>query len=356
MFRQLIIILACIVFFFTMATMTSCVNVQKDPYTNKKTSTPHTLLNEKIEYYRHLYPKITFLNLLSDDELPTLDVVLGYQPKSLDYEHPADLREDLMLVSVERIFSMLRSRQPSAAMFKADTPLGWQEHVCVLTINPDEVAADSIWATKHLLNLPQEVIQKIPYDMQLPPDDYLAFVINHEVYHCLKSIYVGPQLMSHKKLWAEYNHFHNEQGADAYALAMHIKTNNIDSTFSKNILRIRGMSLYNNDPDHLTCKALEQVLKIPSGNIVEMSTHEVFDLANHIKDRLTISYDEYVQYLASAVQAMKELGIEAEMSVELLYKLQNIQADQEQVKALVTNARHCFSDLCGDEFEQGECE
>ena len=355
MFQHLIRILAYIVFFITMVTTTSCINVQNNSYTNKKTITPQTLLEEKIEYYRNLYPKITFLNLQNDDELPALDVILGFQPKSLDYEHPADLREDLMLVSIERIWSMLRSKQPSAAVFKADTPLGWQEQICVLTIDPDEVATDSIQATQHLLNLPQKVIQKIPYEMQLPPDDFLAFVINHEVYHCLKSIYVGPQLMSHKELWAGYNHFHDEQAADAYALAMHIKTNNNDSTFGKNILRIRGVSLYNDDGNHLTCKALEQVLKIPTENIAEMSTHEIFELANHIKERLTISYDEYIHYLASVVQAMKELGIEGDMSVELLYKLQNIQADPELVKTLVANTRHCIADLCGDEFEQGDC-
>ena len=343
-----------IVFFLAMVTTNSCANVQTHSYINKKSTSPHTLFNEKIEYYRHLYPKITFLNLQNDDELPALDVILGYQPKSLDYEHPVDLREDLMLVSIERIWSMLRAKQPSAAVFKADTPLGWQEHVCVLTINPDEVAADSMSATKHLLNLPQKVIPKIPYDMQLPPDDYLAFVINHEVYHCLKSIYVGPQLMSHKELWAGYNHFHNELGADAYALAMHIKTNHEDTIFAKNILRIRGMSLYNEDPDHLTCKALEEVIKIPTENIAEMNTHEVFNLANHIKDRLTISYDEYVQYLASVVQAMKELDIEADISVELLYKLQNIKPDPERVKALVASALRSFSDLCGNEFNNGE--
>lgn len=356
MFQQLIRVLACIVFFLAMVTTTSCVNVQNVSYIPEKTTSPHTLLDEKIEYYRHLYPKITFLNLQNDDELPALDVVLGYQAKSLDYEHPPDLREDLMLVSVERIRLMLRSKQPSAAVFKADTPLGWQEHLCVLTINPDEVAADSIRATQHLLNLPQMVIQKIPYEMQLPPDDYLAFVINHEVYHCLKSIYVGPQLMSHKELWAGYNQFHNEQGADAYALAMHIKINNEDSIFANNLLRIRGMSLYNDDPDHLTDKALEQVLKIPAWNIAEMSSHEIFNMANHIKDHLTISYDEYVQYLASVVQAMKELGIETQMSVEHLYKLQDIQADPAQVKALVANARHYLADLYGDEFEQDESE
>lgn len=353
---QLLIIITRIVFFLAMVTTISCANVQTHSYTNKKSTSPHTLLNENLEYYRHLYPKITFVNLQNDDELPALDVMLGYQPISMDYEHPADLREDLMLVSIERIWSMLLSKQPSAAVFKADTPLGWQEHICVLTINPDEVAADSITATNRLLNLPQKVIQKIPYDMQLPPDDYLEFVINHEVYHCLKSIYVGPQLMSYKELWAGYNQLHNELGADAYALAMHIKTNNENSIFAKNILRIRGMSLYNEDPDHLTCKALEEVIKIPSGNIAAVSTHEIFNLANNIKERLAISYDEYVQYLASAIQAMKELDIEAEISVELLYKLQNIQPDPEQVKALVANAHRSFSDLCGNEFKHGKCE
>lgn len=355
MFQYTIRALACIVLSITVVITTSCVNLQKNSSTNKSNLPPDKLLEEKIEYYRQLYPEITFLNLQNDNELPALDVVLGFQPKSLDYEHPAELRADLMLVSIERIWSMLRSKQPSAAMFKTDTPLGWQENVCVLTINPYEVASDSIKATQHLLNLPQKVVQKIPFEMRLPSDDYLAFVINHEVYHCLKSIYTGPQLMSHKELWAGYNNYHSEQAADAYALAMHIKNNNDDSIFGKNILRIRGVSLYNNDTNHLTCKALEEVLKIPAKDIAKMSAHEIFELANQIKERLTISYDQYILYLASVAQAMKELGIKSDMSVELVYKLQNIQADPKMVRILVANSRRYRTELCSDHFEQSDC-
>jgi len=352
---KLLRIFACIVFFLAIVKTASCVTVQNDLHAPEKNTSPHTLLDKKIKYYRRLYPKITFLNLQSQDELPTLDLILGYQPKNLDYEHPVELREDLMNVSAERIWLMLRSKLPSASAFKADTPLGWQENVCVLTINPHEVAADSIRATQHLLDLPQEVIQKIPRNMQLPPDDYLAFVIDHEIYHCLKSIYVGPQLMSHKEFWASYNHFHNEQGADAYALGMHIKSSDEDSIFAKNILIIRGMALYNADPEHLTCKAMENVLKIPSRNIAKMSAHEVFDMANQIKKRLTASYDEYIKYLASAVQAIKELGREEQISEDLLNKIKGFQADPKQVETLVTNARRCFSELCADELEPDEC-
>ena len=196
---------ACILLCLGVTTTSSCVNTQNESYTPEKTTSPQTLLDEKIEDYGHLYPEITFLILQGEEEfladMMTLNRELGSQPSSMDYEHPLVLREDLMYVSVERIRIMLESQSPSASLFEVDTNQSHQEYVCVLTINPRWVAADSIIATTHLLDLPQEVIKKIPQDMRLLPADYLAFVIDHEVYHCLKSMYVGPQLMSHKELW-----------------------------------------------------------------------------------------------------------------------------------------------------------
>ena len=345
----------CILLCLAMVTTISCANVQNESYAPEETSLSDTLLNEKIEFYRHLYPEITFLIMQGEDEflldMIALDQVLGSQPMSMDYEHPPELREDLMYVSVERIRIMLESRMPSASLFKVDTTPERQQYVCVLTINSREVAADSIHATRHLLDLPEDAIQKIPQDMQLPADDYLAFVIDHEVYHCLKSMYVGPQLMSHKELWGGYNHFLNEQAADVYALGMHIKTRGEISLFAQNILRIRGMALYNADPDHLTCGALKQLLNVPIENIKEMSANEVFDLANTIKNRQLTGHDAYMQYLASAVQAMKEIGLDELVSEDLYDKLEDIRADPEQVRKLVINARRCLSELSGDEFE-----
>lgn len=244
---------------------------------------------------------------------------------------------------------MLKSHMPSAALFKADTPLGWQEHVCVITINPDKVAADSILATRHLLSLPEEIIEKIPQNLQLLPDDYLAFVIDHEIYHCLKSMYVGPQLMSHKEAWGEYNSFLNEQGADAYALGLHIKTQGEVSRFVKNIIRIRGMSIYNGDPDHLTCKAISQLLKIPTEDITKMSEKEVFNMANDIRDYMDTGYNEYMKYLASAVQAMKEIGVGESVSEELYAFTKDVQSDSAQVKKLTEDTRRCFSELSDEQ-------
>lgn len=310
---------------------------------------PPTLLNTKLTYYRAQYPEILIINLEGGVDFPAdivaLDLILGFRPVSLDYEHPPELREDLMTVSFDRIIRMLRLQAPSAAMFKADEPFGWQEHVCVLTINPHEVASDSLQATRSLLSLPPEAIRQIPHDFRLLPEDYLEFVVDHEIYHCLKSMYVGPQQRSHKQFWAEYNQFIEEQGADAFALLMHIKTRDRITPFANNIKRIRGMSLYNADPDHLTCKALQQVMEIPVEDIAGMSTTQIFELATHIKAGLSMDYADYLQHLASAVQAMKEIGVEALVSEELSDGVKDIPAEPAQVNALVANAHRCLFEL-----------
>ncbi len=350
--RKLVSTMLCLVI-----ALTTCgVNAQSDSDTNDKSKILDSLLNEKLEFYRHLYPEISFLILKGGDELVAdmmaLDLALGHQPSSMDYEHPTKLREDLMMASANRIVYMLQYRMPSASLFKADTPLGWQEHICVLTINPDAIAADSISATRNLLDLPQDFIQKIPDDLRLQPADYLEFVIDHEIYHCLQSMYVGPQKMSQKEFWGEYNSFLNEQGADVYGLGMHINTRLEVSSFARNILRIRGMALYTADPDHLTCRALQQIFKVPVKDIAEMSAKEIFDTANRIQERLAMSYDEYIQYLASSIQAMKVLGVEDLVTDELRSRIKGVQSDPAQVKELVTNTRRYLSELSCDEIER----
>jgi hypothetical protein len=280
-----------------------------------------------------------------------LGKALGHQPKSLDYEHPPELREELITASVNRIQLMLQYRMPSASLFLTDGTFVKKKYICVLTIHPGEVAADSVLATRNLLDLPHKLTQKVPKEFRLRSTDYLEFVIDHEVYHCLQSMFIGPQKMSHKKFAGEHNNFHNEQGADAYAIGMHISNRLEVSAFARNILRIRGMSLYSADPDHLTCKALQQIFKVPVVDIAEMNAKEIFEMANEIRERLAISYDEYIQYLASSIQAMKELGVEEMVSNDIRNRVRGVQSDSEQVKELVTNTYRYLSDLSCSELE-----
>lgn len=350
--NHLVRIATCIVFCLPLLAISNGGYVQQGLLEAGDDLPADKLLNKKIESYSQLYPDILFLILKGGDEtiedMIALNLILGHEPVSMDYEHPPELREDLMLVSAERILFMLKNNMPSASLFKADEPNNWQEHVCVLTISPDLLAADSVRATGYLLNMPDTLIQRIPQDFQLRAEDYLEYVIDHEVYHCLHAMYVGPQKMSLNELWGEYSQYLAEQGADSYAVAMHIKNRPKESSFPKNIQRIRGMSLYNVDPDHMTVQALDQLMNIHRDNIIKLSQQEIFELAKEIKTSQTISYEKYLNYLASAVEAMRLLGLKASSLEVLNQKLIDIQVDPEKVNELVTYSRRSLSELKGE--------
>jgi hypothetical protein len=311
----------------------------------------NNLLEKKVEYYRQLYPDLSFLILKGGDELVTdmmtLDKALGVEPKSLDYEHPPALREDLMFVSANRILQMLQYKMPSASLFKVDEAQGLQENICVITMHPQSVAADSIQATQNLLGLPSAFVRKIPKDLRLSEDEYLDYVFDHEVYHCLQSMYVGPQKMSKKEVWGEYCHHHNELGADAYALGMNINKMGKITPFAKNVKRIRGTALSTADPSHMTCKATDQLFTIPAKTISGMNAKDVFKMATDIKKKTTIGYDEYLQFMASAVQAMNDLGVDAQISEEMDAAIKGIKPDPSQVIALIDRTKLCLSELSG---------
>lgn len=340
---------ARLVFYLVVFNLSINSYAQDTPYTAEEFKSASAHLDKKLEYYKKLYPDILFINLIGGDEtvsdLTALDLILGYQPTNLDYEHPPELREDLMYVSVSRIMYMLQAQAPSASLFRADDPAGWPENICVLTIHPGEVAANNTQATNHLLHPTLQALLKIPKDKQLLAEDYLAFVIDHEIYHCLKSMYIGPQLMSDKDLWAEYNNFLDEQAADAYGVLMQFKTREQVSSFPENILRMRGLSLYNADPDHLTCKALQEVINLDPKNITAMNNHEIFELVDHIKKTIFITYDEYIQYLASAIQAIKLIGIQSEEIDDLHSHVADIQPAPALVTELMTNSHRHLKEL-----------
>ncbi|KPJ94693.1 MAG: hypothetical protein AMJ53_04725 [Gammaproteobacteria bacterium SG8_11] len=307
------------------------------------------IVEAKRDYYRRTYPDILFVIFKGGDEtlddMVVLDTLLGPNPVNLDYEHPNELREDLMIVSAGRVWFMLQNSIPSATLFKADNPLGWQEHICVVTLDPCVVASSNLDATGYMLELPIEELQNVPEEMCLDKEDCIEFTIDHEAYHCLKSMYVGPQTMSSHTLWGEYNHYLEEKGADAFALAMHIRKHNRLTPFAENITRIRGASLLNADPNHFTCDALKQMSHIPIEELTNMTDAEVFNLANQIKKERTISYDEYLDYLAAAISAIKILESENANLSSLEEKIKGVKVNQDLVKKLVESSRSCLSEL-----------
>mgnify|MGYP001821599961 FL=1 len=309
------------------------------------------LLENKLEEYQRVYPKFTFLVLQGGTDLVadmmTFAEVIGHEPVSLDYEHPPELREDLIHVSANRILQMLQYGIPSAALFKANAQLGGQDNICVLTINPSAIASSPMLATENLLGMSSSFIKDIPENLLLLPEDYLAYVVDHEVYHCLQSKFIGPQPISKKELWGDYWHYLSELGADSYALGMHIKGKGSVTSFVTNVNRIRGTVLYTADPNHFTCGAIDQVLSIPPEEISGMSAEEVFALAVKIRNKLSISYDEYLQFMASAVEVMRLLGVKPVLGEDAAEIIIGVEPDPSRVQSMLDKSELCLKELSG---------
>ena len=309
------------------------------------------LLSEKLDRYKKEYPEIHFLVLQGGEQtvanMVALGKAIGRKPVNLDYEHPPELREDLINLSVNRILQMLQSKMPSSSLFRTSKKPQGQQYVCVLAINPGYIAGDSMRATRHLLDQPLEFIRKIPGDYHLSAEDYLAFVIDHEMFHCLQSMYIGPQPMSHKNLWGEYFQFLNEQAADFYALGMHIRKRGGATAFTRNIQLIRGASLASADANHFTSKAIQQVLKMPANEFTEADAKGVFTIARHFREREVIDYDTYIQYIASAIEAMNVLGLSSLITEELQISQVDVSADPVEVRELVSHTRKSLAALSG---------
>lgn len=336
-------------FWLAISTMTSTVHAAAEADSSVSHKRLEKLLDEKLEDYKHEYPEINFLLLRGGDQtvedIVTLGSVLGKKPVNMDYEHPAELRKDLVNVTINRILLMLQSQMPSSSLFKTNKKQSGQQYVCVLAISPVKIAGNSIQATRHLLDQPPEFIRNIPPHFLLSPQDYLAFAIDHEIYHCLQSMYSGPQPMSHKKLWGEYYQFLNEQAADFYALGMHIREHGGKTAFCRNIQRIRCASLASADANHFTSKGIQQLLKIPAREFIDADTSEVFAKARHFREREVIDYNTYIQYVASAIEAMKVLGLSSLITEELQISQVEISPDPSQVNELVSHTRQCLAEL-----------
>ena len=78
-----------------------------------------------------------------------------------------------------------------------------------------------------------------------------------------------------------------------------------------------------------------------------MTEKDIFELALGIRNRLDMGYDLFLQFMASAVGAMKELDVDPQLSEETASTIAKVKADPERVKTLVNRTRKCLAELGG---------
>lgn len=307
------------------------------------------LIEAKLQFYNQAFPEIEFLSLrggrYSTQELPRLGPLLGAGARTLDYEHPPELGAELLTLAVQRVALMLQQGGASASLFRVGRgSTAARANVCVLTLDDESIATDDAQATRHLLDVSDQRFARIPPSRYLKYSDHLAFVIDHEIFHCLDAFYNGPIPVSHRPHAAEYASYRNENGADAFGIAMRLlERGNRD--YVDNLIRIRALTLLQEDPDHYTDRSMQGVIAVYPAAIRGRSARELFELATRIRDREVADYDAYIVFRAAALRASERLG--APVSDQSRAQFAGIEPDATVTESLIyrvlTSYRQLFA-------------
>jgi hypothetical protein len=306
---------------------------------------PGELIAARLALYGKTFPEIEFVHTTGGAgwrrDMARVLALLGQEATNLDYEHPPHLADALLDVSLQRLSAMMRYGAPSASLFRAGY-LGkaHRKRLCVINVDPAAVAPDDQGATRAMLDIDDSNFARIDPGRYLDNHDHLRFVVDHEVYHCLDSYYNGPTPMSERRLAGEFDAFENEIGADLFGAAMHVHDRGRITDYVKNLVAIRALSLYNNDPDHYTYDALMQIMGLEPATLAQASPRGVFDLATVLRNAAVPSYGEYVRYRAAALQAAHKLGVGGEQDIDAVMR---DHADEALARSLAGVARSTYA-------------
>jgi hypothetical protein len=309
---------------------------------------------DKLAYYARQVPEVQFVVLDSagrvERNLAALLALLGQDADALDYAHPPHLREDLLIVTLARIRTLLEHDMASSTLLRpGKQALARRPNLCIITLDPWAIARDDRTATGHLLDLPATEFEAIARDHYLDHEAHLRFAVDHEVYHCLDTLYNGPIPMSHREHWGGYMLFRNERGADAFAVIMNMAAAGAVTDYARRLADIRGLALINGDPNHDTYGAIRAALQLDPAVLKNSSLRRRVALASELRLRGIGGYQGYVAHRRAAYRAMGRLAVQPDDSV-----FADGPVDNSRVERLVKRTRACYQDLVGHAFRSGQ--
>jgi hypothetical protein len=311
------------------------------------------IIASKIRYYNEHYPDIKFVHIDGGKDwhhdLSEVMIMLGDKPIAMDYDHPPELRKDLIEVSIIRLRRMLQDGIVSSTLFMSgENSLIEQSFLCTITLKPDIFVADDATATQYMLDLPDDVIEKVHPSRHLDHRHHLEFTLDHEAFHCLDSYMHGGIPMSEKSFGSHYYLFRRESVADAYAMAKHIHDNGAITRYARNMTHFRAMSLFTG-PNHYTFETTREVLRQDPKVLQAMSDDELINFALNLRNQKVRPYQEYLAVRAATLKAAKILGVDIGNYGEDWCQCENIETTAEQVNFLVNRYRYYYEQLFTDE-------
>ncbi len=309
-----------VIIFLSFFTLVLCNNVYANIAISHKSSSDienkiekiNQEIEKKLTYYNQAFPNIQFVHLKNGEwekSLQALELFIGYQATSLDYEHPKELREDLLFVTVAKIQMMLINKITSSYLFKVgEMPVASKQHTCVITLDAATNVLTNQIATQYFLDLPLETLKSLPEKVYLDKEQHLNFIIDHEAFHCLDSYHYGGIPMSKKSFSTRHNTYKRELQADMFAIAMNMRRNKKLTRYANNIMTIRAMTLLNGELQHNSYNAMQLIINSGKKKIINSQPIELVKKVKQLYKTIALSYEEYIDFRVSAIEVIRLLG------------------------------------------------
>lgn len=310
-------------------------------------------VQQKLDFYNKEFPDIQFVHLKNGEwekSLQALELFIGYQATSLDYEHPKDLREDLLFATVAKIQMMLINKITSSYLFKAgQLPVASKKYICVLTLDPKTTVYNDKVSTQYFVDLPEEVIRSIPLKNHIDNEKHLDFIIDHEAFHCIDSYKFGGIPMSDKDYSTRYDTYKRESQADMFAIAMNTHRHKTVTQCSDNMKVLRGMTLLNGEPQHYSVDAMQLIISHNQKKIVNSNPNELVGLVKKLYKENSPSYGNYIEYRVAAIAAIYQLGQKV-YEMKKPYHPEGAKLNRELVKKLVKETKYYYKKFTGKKY------
>ena len=308
------------------------------------------VIDEHLRFYNEHFDKIRFAHLTGGDdwsgELVAVLSLLGSKPAALDYQHPPDVRADVMDVTLVRLRQLLRADVVSATLIQVgtDSPLD-RANLCLIALNPKRFIADDYGATRYMLDVKDDIAERIHPTRYLQHMEHLRFALDHEAFHCIDSFLYGGAPMTEQDLEAEYEMFRRESAADAYAMARHIQRHGRITPYARNLTHMRALWLFSDSPNRCTFETIREVLRTDPNRIQAMSLPELIDFAVALRDQAVRPYDGYILQRAAALQAARALGLDPALYGDQWCECERMEVDPKLVAKLVNRYRYYYEQL-----------
>jgi len=224
-------------------------------------NTPTQLIDKQITLYRAAYPEIEFklLYKMADfDLLMPLTHSLGEGLSNVDYEHQGDLRITLVEAQEYRIAFQLANGNATATLFKTpNARITDKPYSCLITLSIPLLDEAASAATQFMYGIEDDTFNSIPESYYIDNQDFLAYSIDHEVFHCIDA-YVNGSLYPRTldPLKACLDRTRAEQRTEIFAAMAHLSRQPNGIRFLKNLATARTVSLLSGDVEHYTSEVL----------------------------------------------------------------------------------------------------